>query len=230
MQPKDLKTAFSWEERCPLIADRVFHVPAYYEKHDAFHFPGWDDPQLFGNKNPICIEYCSGNGKWIASRAHQFPHLNWVAVEKRFDRVRKIWSKTKNESLSNLITVCGEAFTFTHHYVANQSIEKVFINFPDPWPKEKHEKHRLMKSPFIEELARVLKPGKEVTFVSDDSVYVESTTAVFKAHPLFHLKEHVSELSGYGNSWFESLWRDKGKSIHYLQFVLTDYNSSLKNV
>lgn len=201
-----------------MIVDRVFHVPNYYDKHDSFAFPGWEDQQLFGNSNPVCIEYCTGNGAWIAERAKQFPHMNWVAVEIRYDRVRKIWSKIQNENLSNLIVVCGEAWTFTHHYVQNHSIDEIYINFPDPWPKEKHEKHRLMKPLFLDELARVLKRGKKVTFVSDDPDYVQETTKVFCSHPNFNSYNLLTNFPEYGTSWFESLWRRKGKKINYLQF------------
>ncbi len=219
MKPKDLKAVYSWKERRPLIADRIFHVPNHYEHHDAFAFPGWDDASLFGNSNPICVEYCAGNGAWILERAKSSPHLNWVAVEMRYDRVRKIWSKIQNETIPNLIVVCGEAWNFTHHYLKEDSIEEAYINFPDPWPKEKHEKHRLMKPRFLDELARVLKEGKKVTFVSDDATYVEQTTQVFHSHPHFHSYSLMKECPGYGTSWFEDLWREKGKKIHYLQFV-----------
>ncbi|MCC5832819.1 MAG: tRNA (guanosine(46)-N7)-methyltransferase TrmB [Chlamydiales bacterium] len=219
MKPKDLKAAFSWEERRPLIVDRVFHVPNHYDRHDAFLFPGWEDNTLFGNRNPVSIEYCAGNGAWIVEKAQQFPDRNWVAVEMRYDRIRKIWSKIKNENLTNLIAVCGEAWTFTRHYVQNGSIDEAFINFPDPWPKEKHEKHRLMKLRFLDQLARVLKTGKKVMFVSDDPDYVEQTLSLFRSHPSFDSYKLLTDLPEYGASWFESLWRRKGKKIQYLQFI-----------
>jgi tRNA (guanine-N7-)-methyltransferase len=219
MKPKDLKAAFTWEERRPMIVDRIFHVPNHYDRHDEFYFPGWDDHSLFGNRNPVCIEYCAGNGAWIVDRAKRFPELNWAAVEMRYDRVRKIWSKIKNEKLSNLIVVCGEAWTFTRHYVEDRSIEEAYINFPDPWPKEKHEKHRLMKPRFLDELARVLKLGKKVTFVSDDPEYVGQTLNVFNAHPSFNSYALLTDFPEYGASWFENLWRGKGKKIQYAQFL-----------
>lgn len=217
MKPKDLKAAFAWEDRRPLIEDRIFHVPAHYEKHHEFDFPGWS--ALFGNDNPVCIEYCTGNGAWIEQRALQYPDKNWVAVEMRYDRVRKIWSKIKNGELPNLIVVCGEAWTFTHHYVPTASVEEVYINFPDPWPKEKHEKHRLMKPRFLDELARALKPGKTVTFVSDDPDYVTNTREVFQEHPRFTTLSVRNDDPTYGTSWFETLWRRKGKDITYLNFM-----------
>lgn len=219
MKPKDLKAAFSWEERHPLIHDRVFHVPNYYDKHEEFTFPGWESKQFFGNHHPVCIEYCTGNGAWIANQAKRFSDKNWIGVELRYDRVRKIWSKIKNDGLSNLMAVCAEGWTFTHFYVPEQSVEEIFINFPDPWPKEKHEKHRLMKSRFLDELGRILKSGCRVNFVSDDDSYVQITVELFKSHPLFtEAYVHKTEFPDYGTSWFESLWRRKGKQINYLQF------------
>ena len=133
MKPKDLKPVFSFETRRPLLIDRIFYVPIYYENHRGFTLPDLRD--FFGNENPHCIEYCSGNGDWILEKALQEPEKNWIAVEKRFDRIRKIWAKMKNKSIFNLLIVCGEAFTFTKNYLQANVIEHVYINFPDPWPK-----------------------------------------------------------------------------------------------
>lgn len=222
MKPSDLKTVLTWQDRCPFIDDRIFHVPKFYHQYEAFTFPRWEDPLLFGNGNPVCIEYCAGNGDWVVNQAKQHSNLNWVAVEKQFDRVRKIWSKIKNHNLSNLMIVCGEAMTFTHHYVRPTSLEGVYINFPDPWPKKRHQKHRLMSVSFIHELHRVLQPAKRVTFVTDDEEYLSSTVDLFVSHspfkPVFTLPYFTTEMQGYGTSWFESLWREKGRSIYYSQF------------
>lgn len=222
MKPSDLKVVVPWQERRPYIADRILHVPKYYHSHHEFQFPGWQDASLFGNANPVCVEYCAGNGDWIVEKARSHPCRNWVAVEKQFDRVRKIWSKLKNTNLFNLIVVCGEAMTFTHHYLAEASIEEVFINFPDPWPKTKHQKHRLMNTSFIKELYRVLQPEKQVTFVTDDSNYLASTVNAFVSHspfkPLFPLPHFTACPPEYGASWFESLWREQGRLIYYTQF------------
>ena len=88
MKPKDLKSPYKWEGRCPLLQDRVFYVPGYYHKHRAELFPSWQE--LFGNDHPVCIEYCSGNGEWIIHKAQSHPEINWVAVELNFDQVEKI--------------------------------------------------------------------------------------------------------------------------------------------
>jgi tRNA (guanine-N7-)-methyltransferase len=65
MRPSDLKVPFPWDERSVMIKDHIFYVPIRCQNLDEFKFPGWNDPELFGNNHPIQIEYCSGNGAWI---------------------------------------------------------------------------------------------------------------------------------------------------------------------
>ncbi len=221
MKPRDLKRAFTFDTRRPLFQDQIFYVPHYFENYRDFVLPAFSE--LFQNEHPVCIEYCSGNGDWIAEKAKSEPFKNWIAVEKRFDRVQKIWSKAKNGGLSNLLIVSGEACTFTTHYLQNGSIEEVYINFPDPWPKNKHAKNRLLNPKFLDELTRILKGGKKMTFVTDDFTYLTQTIDLLRETPGFcpHFAApyYQLDLSSYGTSWFENLWREKGKDIHYTQFV-----------
>ena len=169
------------------------------------------------------MEYCSGNGDWVVAQAQSDPTRNWIAVEKRLDRVGKIWAKLKKHQLKNLLIVCGEAYTFTHYYLPASATEGVFIHFPDPWPKACHSKHRLLQGPFLDELSRVLVPGKGVIFVSDDLRYLTSTVDVFQGHPHFESTFPApyfrTEEACYGGSWFENLWRQKGRQIHLTHFV-----------
>jgi len=149
MKPKDLKYPFPWEDRGVIVQDRVWYVPEYYDDYERFTFPGWAHPDLFGNNNPINLEYCSGNGTWIANKAIAEPHLNWVAIEKKFARVQKIWSKISNLGLNNLLVIHGEGYNVTSCYLPDASIREIYINFPDPWPKNRHAKNRLIKGPFV---------------------------------------------------------------------------------
>lgn len=219
MKPKDLIIPFTWQERRPHIEDQVFYVPEYYDNYQAFTFPSWDDPSLFGNQNEVLIEYCSGNGNWILEKASKSPEKNWVAVEYSFDRLRKIWAHAKNKKLSNLIMVYGEAGIFTSEYIPRASVSEVFINFPDPWPKKRHEKNRLLNPIFIQELSRILKKSGKVTFVTDDEAYYRSTEHFFIENENFEKPLSSTTLIDYGNSFFDTLWRQQGKEIKYLQGI-----------
>lgn len=223
MKPEDLIPPFPKNERKILIHDRIWYSPDPHLAENRFEFPGWHDPSLFGNLNPVCIEYCSGNGGWIASQAIKNPQINWVAIEKKFMRVRKIWSKIKNLKLSNLIVICGEAQRVTQNYIPDATISNIFINFPDPWPKKRHAKHRLLQPSFIQELARIMKVEKTITFVTDDINYSEEVINHFLSDlsfkPAYSKPYFITNEEDYGTSYFEDLWRSKGKTIQYHRFI-----------
>jgi len=226
MKPEDFKSPFSWEQRRVLIKDKVWFVPDCLENYKEFTFPGWNHADLFGNDKPVYLEYCSGNGAWIGSKAQAIPDVNWVGIDIKFARVRKIWSKVKNHKLDNLIAICGEGFTVTTHYFPNESVDRIFINFPDPWPKTRHHKHRIIQPAFVEELWRILKRGGTVTFVTDDIDYSIWTIEHFDNSKRFisNYKEpfFTHEQPEYGTSYFEELWRERGRQIRYHQFVKVD--------
>ncbi|MBS0621202.1 MAG: tRNA (guanosine(46)-N7)-methyltransferase TrmB [Verrucomicrobia bacterium] len=222
MKPKDLKSPLTWEERRPIIADRVLYVPTYYHKHHEWQFPGWEASDVFGRKAPIHIEYCAGNGAWIVENALKHPDKNWVAVEIQFDRARKIWSKIHNLSIKNLLVVCGDAKTFTEYYVPKGSVDAIYINFPDPWPKEKHAKKRIIQPPFVREMAAVAAPHATAMVVSDDLPFITTAIDTMQAasewKSRFSSPAYVTSWEGYGASYFSDLWSAQGKSIYYTAF------------
>lgn len=220
MKPKDFKTLYTWEERRVHIHDGVLHIPTCLPSYEDFAFPGWKT--VFQNQNPVNVEFCSGNGMWIVEKAQEFPNINWVAVDLDFGRIRMIWAKKKNLNLDNLFIVFGDANIAAKHYFPKNSVENVFINFPDPWPKTAHAKNRLMKNEFMEDVLEVMMDGALFTLVTDDTDYSERAIKVLTQFDclksLFENSYFTLELPGYGSSYFEELWRSKGKSIRYHQF------------
>ena len=225
MKPKNLKYPFSWEERKPTIFDRVFFVPEYFHDYQSFSFPNWNDKEIFGNDLPVLVEYCSGNGTWIAEKALKNPEFNWVAIEKKFERARKIWSKIKNFNISNLFVICGEGLITTKNYFPENTLSEVFINFPDPWPKNRHAKNRLINNNFVFELSRVLKEGGKLSIVTDDISYSEEIILTLGANSDFKSLNpdpfFTTEVDNYGHSYFENLWKSLGKVIRYHQYHKT---------
>lgn len=222
MKIESLKYPFSWEKRRPIIQDRVLFIPPYYQEHHLWPLPNFSDPLLFGNSNKVFVEYCSGNGEWILAKAQKHPEINWIAVEKQFERAQKIWTKLYRGALENLFIVLGAAETFNAHYLKENSIDEMFINFPDPWPKRAHAKHRLVQSPFIGTCSKRLKQSGKITLVTDDAIYSAQMTRVLQKDPelcpLTPLPHYVTELVGYGDSFFEKLFRTQGCAIRYHQY------------
>lgn len=221
MKPKDLWIPCCFENRRPLIIQRLLYIPLNYDKHQKFSSLNFE--RIFPRKQPAAIEYCSGNGQWIIEKAKQNPQVNWIAVEKRLDRVRKIWAKMHNDGLGNLFVVFSEAETFTKYYLKEEQISFVFINFPDPWPKQKHAKHRLIQKDFLSDLAKVLNRSGEITLVTDDEKYKDQMIKTFQNaepfHSLYPSPFYQTKLETYGSSFFENLWKSKGRNIFYLKYI-----------
>lgn len=137
-------------------------------------------------------------------------------------RTRKTWAKRKNLSLENLLIVCGEALFTSKTYFPEASVDEVFVNFPDPWPKRRHAKFRLIQPAFVKEVARILKPGGHLMLVTDDVPYSEQMLSVLEKETDYSSSlpspGFVHDYPGYGSSWFEELFRRQEKNIRYMRF------------
>lgn len=222
MRPKDLKFPLSWDERKPAIFENILFLPQCYACRQEWGFLNWYNPEVFKRQAPIHIEYCSGNGCWLIEKAKEYPEVNWIAVEKKFERVRRIWSKMRNFNLSNVLIVYGEALIFTQNYVADDSFQKVYINFPDPWPKKRHAKNRLLQETFLTQLSKKSAPATQTIITTDDLSYVNQIVSTVASNEKwdFLLKHpfYTQDWDNYGTSYFEQLWRTKGKKVYYLPF------------
>lgn len=232
MKPSNFKIPAERLAGSHVIKDHIVHIvkPKHVypnikinAENDAFIFPQWEHPDLFGNDQPVHVEYCSGNGAWIVARALANPHINWVAVELKLGRTRKIWSKIKNLNLTNLIVVNGEGEFVTEKYFPKNSVSAVYINFPDPWPKRHHARYRIIKPSFLQSLSTLLKSKGQIIVVTDDASFSEWTIKTFKIFPHFHCPidhpYYYTEWPHYGDSFFDTLWREKGRTIRYHHFI-----------
>jgi len=220
-KPKD----FHFPETATLnevfLHERLLYVPqkGLLQKPSYIDFSKSD---FFNNKGPLQIEYCSGNGAWIYERAKINPNINFIAVEKRLDRCRKIWSKLHNAKLSNLIVAWAECLCLTRLFIKDESVATIFINFPDPWPKRRHVRFRLIQEPFISEMARILQPNCHLIITTDDADYSEfiiKNMAQSKKFTNCHPERGYSEPPiGWGSSYFEELFRSKGMPIRFHEF------------
>lgn len=209
-----LKRPFLFRDRKILLHDEVLFIPEYIMDFSSFTFPSWSE--IFMNDQPIILEYCSGNGKWIVEKAQVKPHINWVAIEKKFDRVQKIWTSKKNLKLDNLFIICSEGNTFTTAYAEANTIDQVYINFPDPWPKTKHAKHRIMQAGFIKQLHRILRDQGKVIFTTDNHLYLKQSIALMQTS--FVLDQLIENPQCFGDSYFSTLWQNMGRTIYYAEF------------
>src|SRR5216117_1484926 len=151
---------------------------------------------LFPHLQPLEVELGSGDGTFIAQYAQRHPDRNFLAVERLLGRLRKLDRKGLRAGLVNLRIVRIEASYLLEYLLPPESLRALHVYFPDPWPKRKHRKNRLVNLRFTELAAQALTPGGTVYLRTDDSDYFAQMTAVFAANTNFFLTEMPVELCG----------------------------------
>ena len=166
----------------------LIHTPAsYVQKLD------WG--ALFARAQPIEVELGSGDGSFLANYAKLHPERNFLGVERLLGRLRKLNRKGLRAGLANLALLRLEASYVIEFMIAPASIEALHIYFPDPWPKRKHRKNRLINERFTDIAANALKVGGVVYLRTDDLDYFEQMTRVFDAKARFEKQQTPEELA-----------------------------------
>jgi tRNA (guanine-N7-)-methyltransferase len=166
----------------------LIHKPASYIQR-------LDWGALFAKEQPIEVELGSGDGSFLANYAKLHPERNFLGVERLLGRLRKLNKKGLRSGLNNLALLRLEASYVIEFMIPPQSIDALHIYFPDPWPKRKHRKNRLINEPFTEISAKASKIGGVVYLRTDDLDYFEQMTRVFGANSRFEKIATPNELS-----------------------------------
>ncbi|WP_072524543.1 tRNA (guanosine(46)-N7)-methyltransferase TrmB [Clostridium sp. Marseille-P3244] len=127
--------------------------------------------QVFGNRNPIYIEIGTGKGRFILNMAERYPDINFIGIERYSSVLLRAVEKYDTEEfnrLKNVRFVCMDARNIEDVF-AEEEIGRIYLNFSDPWPKARHAKRRLTSSEFLERYEKVLEPGGEIEFKTDNT-------------------------------------------------------------
>jgi tRNA (guanine-N7-)-methyltransferase len=143
----------------------------------------YDWEEVFGRVAPVELELGSGDGSFILELARRHPEVNYLAVERLMGRARKIVKRTQAGKLRNIKTWRLDSSYVVAHLCPAQSIQRVWILFPDPWPKARHHRRRLIQPEFLESLRRILEPGGEVRFATDHEDYFQWARDLWEANP-----------------------------------------------
>lgn len=170
-----------------------------------------DLEQMFSAVQPLEVELGSGDGSFLAGYAKCNPAINFIAVERLLGRLRKLDRKGLRSNLSNLRVLRIEAKYFVEYLLPLESVSAVHIYFPDPWPKRKHRKHRLVNHEFVESLRLTLRDGGMVYLRTDDADYFKQMTGVFGENSEFQERDTPTELSERTTD-FEKAFLSKGIS------------------
>jgi len=151
--------------------------------------------EMFAERQPLEVELGSGDGSFLAQWAAAHPERNFIGVERLLGRLRKLDRKGKKLGLRNLRVMRIEAGYFVEYLLLPGSVAALHVYFPDPWPKRKHRKHRLVNEAFVRAAARALAPGGKVWLRTDDADYHAQMLQVFAATKEFQSVETPAELA-----------------------------------
>jgi tRNA (guanine-N7-)-methyltransferase len=144
----------------------------------------WDQMGKSTTGGRAWLEIGFGGGEHLVHMAALLPDVNFIGCEPFVNGVAKVLSVVEETGLKNIRLFQGDAFDAIG-WLPDGSIDVVCLLYPDPWPKRRHWKRRLIAAGALEELARVIRPGGEVRFVSDIASYVNWTLRHFAGHPNF---------------------------------------------
>lgn len=182
-----------------------------------------DYSSIFGNSNPIYIEIGSGKGEFISQYPTFHPNVNFLGFEVRDKRINNILKKidpARHPNVRIISMMVDQRITEVLH---PESVQGVFIQHPDPWPKKKHHKRRLVRQDFLDALALVLAPDAFVEVSTDHEEYANWIAEEFVKNPNYLslqdqlIQDHPS-FSDHVTTWFEQEQRRLGYEPHYLLF------------
>lgn len=185
----------------------------------------WEPAAWFGRTAPLVLEIGSGMGESTAAMAAAAPETDHVAVEVFEPGLAQLLMRIADAGLTNLALLRGDAVALLREHVPEGSLDAVRIYFPDPWPKRRHRKRRLVQPAVVALVASRLRPGGTLHLATDWDDYATQMRAVCSAEPL--LRTTGSDESGgciERPGWrpvtkFEQRARTEGREVHDLLFV-----------
>ena len=175
--------------------------------------------QMFPVQQPAELEIGCGDGGFLLHYAKAHPDRNFIGVERLLGRLRKLSKKGSRAGLANLRLLRIEARYLMKYLLPENSFEAIHIYFPDPWPKDKHRRHRLIDEHFPAVAARILIPRGVLHLRTDDPSYFEQMQNTFAPTSDFTPEETPPTLAALTTE-FERQWNAEGKKTHHVSYRL----------
>jgi len=177
---------------------------AIEEYWSRFGLPGdacLDLDAVFGRRAPRILEIGFGNGDVLVALARCHPQRDYLGIDVYEPGIGRLLAAAADADLTNLRVLRGDAAQVLRESIPPASLESILMLFPDPWPKKRHHKRRLVQSGFVELLAARLEPGASVHLATDWENYAEHMLTVLEAEP------SLENVAGAGNFYTGALER-----------------------
>jgi len=190
-----------------------FLPPAVVELIPANYFAPLDLAQVFPKPVPLEIDLGCGDGAFLVALAERFPERNFLGIERLIGRVRGACSRAARHDLRNVRVLRVETSYAVKYLLPSQSTAVAHLLFPDPWPKKRHQRRRIVTKEFVAAVHRLLAPDGRFRILTDQEDYFESIREL--------VGDDVFAEESEGDEWFppttfEKRFRVQGAPIYRL--------------
>ncbi|WP_442595560.1 tRNA (guanosine(46)-N7)-methyltransferase TrmB [Neobacillus sp. D3-1R] len=199
----------------PWAKEKMNQYPQYVIANPEQHKGKWSE--VFDKNQPLHIEIGTGKGRFITGMAKSNPHINYLGIELADSVIVSALEKLIDEELPNvkLLNVNAEDL---EKYFAKSDVDRVYLNFSDPWPKYRHAKRRLTFESFLRIYENILVDAGEIHFKTDNQGLFEYSLTSFSKYGLLltyvNLDLHQSDFEGNIMTEYEEKFSQKGNRIY----------------
>ncbi|MFB3851163.1 MAG: tRNA (guanosine(46)-N7)-methyltransferase TrmB [Acidobacteriota bacterium] len=184
------------------------------------------DFKKFGEYEKIALEVGFGFGEFLLATAEKEKETLFFGIEKYGEGLKKIVDKLRNSRINNVIPLCGDAYVILQVLFAENVLEKIYVNFPDPWPKKRHQKRRILTEEFFKLSARKLKENGKLFFATDDENLAQFAMSEIEKVPqlqnLCYPAKYLTQSPYSFNTRYEKKWMAENKNLYYFIYGKKD--------
>lgn len=185
-------------------------------KLEGFSLIDWRE--FFGNAHPLVLEIGSGKGRFLIESAETRLDCNFIGVERSLHYHRVIVDRLERRNLPNAVSINFDAVPVLQKMFMPESVDEIHIYFPDPWPRPRERKRRLIRSETLTELQRVMKENASGVYVTDHKEYFDKSLPLISS--VFEVE--AGEVSGEEppRTNYEAKYRAEGRPMYQIRFRL----------
>jgi len=187
--------------------------------------------EFFSNDNPIYVELGTGKGRFIVENAYRHPDINYIGIDSKYDVVYMALKKALEKEVKNLALLPLNVENINDVFDKGE-VDRLFINFCDPWPKARHAKRRLTHPRFLEKYKLFLKDGAQIIFKTDNRPLFDFSIETFK-EANFDIIDITYDLASENDpenipTEYETKFMEQGVKINRLKAIYRAQNSELR--
>lgn len=179
-------------------------------------------PEIFGRSAPVDVEIGSGKGKFLLELAAANPDRDFLAVERAGKYHRLCCDRAERRGITNVRLLRTTAEDLLVRLLVPASVQDLFVLFPDPWPKKRHHKRRLIKADVVAAMNLALVPGGRLLVKTDHQDYAEVISEVLRGAEDFTTLDPSQAFAGLPETGFERKYHDQGRPIYPFALRKTD--------